>query len=68
MSLMLARHLWSKLRKFTLNTEAFYAQTVVRPPVYHMQNFCEHGEKGSALIYGIHDYRKKPNFLVNSTN
>jgi hypothetical protein len=51
-----------------LNTEAFYARTGVRPPVYHMHIFRAHSEKGSQLIYGILDYHKKSNSLINSTN
>jgi hypothetical protein len=52
---MLARHLRSKLKSFTLNTEAIYARTRVRPLVYHMHIFRKHSKKGSALIYGIRD-------------
>jgi hypothetical protein len=43
---------------FTLKTEAFYAQTGVRPPVYHMHIFCEHSEKRSHMVYGVCDYHK----------
>jgi hypothetical protein len=65
---MLAWHLWSKPRSFTLNTEAFYARTGARPLVYHMHIFLEHSEKESALIYGVSDYHKKIKSLIKSTN
>jgi hypothetical protein len=68
MSLTLVRYLWSKSRSFTLDTKEFYARTRVRPPVYYMHISRVHNEKGSHLIYGVRDYHKKSNSLINSTN
>jgi hypothetical protein len=39
-----------------------------RPPVSRMHIFHRHSEKGNPLIYGVLNWHKKSNSLINSPN